>query len=273
MLYINGKSLHERGECYFNNKSLSTVYFNGVKVWEKFSGYYLFLENAGNIASFTGAGKYDKGAKAKITLTVDSKLYKSRDGSYFYANATTASTPNAKRWRYTYQYSTNNRNWTTIVSNSGANTISFNFTLTADTTIYLRAVQVSTQQYKYHDRYDAVYSTGSNSGSQVAYDVPKKDYKSGSAGSVIIFSNSTAADTMEITSTDASATAYHGGWTYIGSGNGFYITNGHARPITWEKSSRKAKTVYKYLDGEEVVVNDGNTFIQIQPINNETKIS
>ncbi len=53
----------------------------------------------------------------------------------------------------------------------------------------------------------------------------------------------------------------------IGSGEGYYITNGYAVPITWEKSSRRAQTIYKYKDGSEIVVNDGNTFIQIQPLN------
>lgn len=53
----------------------------------------------------------------------------------------------------------------------------------------------------------------------------------------------------------------------IGSGTGYFITNGYARPITWEKASRSDKTVYKYLDGEEIIVNDGNTFIQIEPMN------
>ena len=53
----------------------------------------------------------------------------------------------------------------------------------------------------------------------------------------------------------------------IGSGEGYYITDGYAVPITWEKSSRSAQTIYKYKDGSEIVVNDGNTFIQIQPLN------
>lgn len=52
----------------------------------------------------------------------------------------------------------------------------------------------------------------------------------------------------------------------IGTGSGYYITNGYARPITWEKTARNAKTIYRYLDGEEIKVNDGNTFIQIEPI-------
>ena len=51
----------------------------------------------------------------------------------------------------------------------------------------------------------------------------------------------------------------------VGSGKGYYITNGYAVPITWEKSSRSAKTVYKLEDGTTLKVNDGNTFIQIQP--------
>ena len=52
----------------------------------------------------------------------------------------------------------------------------------------------------------------------------------------------------------------------IGTGEGYYITLGYAIPITWEKSSRSSQTVYKYKDsGKEIKVNDGNTYIQIQP--------
>ena len=51
----------------------------------------------------------------------------------------------------------------------------------------------------------------------------------------------------------------------IGRGEGYFISEGYAVPITWEKSSRSAQTVYKYNDGTEIKVNDGNTWIQIQP--------
>ena len=51
----------------------------------------------------------------------------------------------------------------------------------------------------------------------------------------------------------------------IGSGTGWYISEGYAVPITWEKSSRSSKTIYKYTDGTEIKVNDGNTYIEIQP--------
>ena len=51
----------------------------------------------------------------------------------------------------------------------------------------------------------------------------------------------------------------------IGSGEGYYITNGYSIPIKWVKESRKSQTKYYYTDGKEIDVNDGNTFIQIQP--------
>ena len=51
----------------------------------------------------------------------------------------------------------------------------------------------------------------------------------------------------------------------IGSGTGYYISGGYAVPITWEKKSRSSQTKYYYENGEELLVNDGNTFIQIQP--------
>ena len=49
--------------------------------------------------------------------------------------------------------------------------------------------------------------------------------------------------------------------TVTGSGKGWYITNGYAREITWEKSSKTAQTVYKYTDGTELLLNDGNTYL------------
>lgn len=51
----------------------------------------------------------------------------------------------------------------------------------------------------------------------------------------------------------------------IGSGVGYYITDGYSIPIKWVKESRKSQTKYYYEDGKEIDVNDGNTFIQIQP--------
>jgi len=51
----------------------------------------------------------------------------------------------------------------------------------------------------------------------------------------------------------------------IGTFNGYYITNGKAVKIKCTKSSRTAKTVYRDLSGNEIEVNDGNTWINICP--------
>ena len=53
----------------------------------------------------------------------------------------------------------------------------------------------------------------------------------------------------------------------IGTLDGYYITNGKAIKITCEKTSRSSRTVYKDLEGNEIKVNDGNTYVQICPIN------
>lgn len=58
----------------------------------------------------------------------------------------------------------------------------------------------------------------------------------------------------------------------VGSGEGYFITDGYAIPITWSKASRSSQTVYKNMDGEEIKVNDGNTYIQITPPSEEVKI-
>lgn len=59
-----------------------------------------------------------------------------------------------------------------------------------------------------------------------------------------------------------------------GNGKGYYITNGYAVPITWSKSNRTSKTIYKYADGtvidgvdmsgKEICVSDGRTWIEVQ---------
>ena len=59
----------------------------------------------------------------------------------------------------------------------------------------------------------------------------------------------------------------------VGSGTGYYITDGYAVEINWKKSCRECQTEYTYLDGKEIDVNDGNTFIQIQPKGESLEIS
>ncbi len=61
--------------------------------------------------------------------------------------------------------------------------------------------------------------------------------------------------------------------TTVGSGTGYFISDGLAIPIKWTKSSRTAPTKYTLINGEELVVNDGNTYIQIQPVGQSLIIS
>lgn len=51
----------------------------------------------------------------------------------------------------------------------------------------------------------------------------------------------------------------------IGSGNGWYITCGKAVPITWTKKARSEQTQYLTEDGKPLVLNCGQTWIEIVP--------
>ncbi len=53
----------------------------------------------------------------------------------------------------------------------------------------------------------------------------------------------------------------------IGTFDGYYITNGKAIKIKCTKEDRNKQTVYKDLQGNIINVNDGNTFVNICPIN------
>lgn len=48
----------------------------------------------------------------------------------------------------------------------------------------------------------------------------------------------------------------------VGSGNGIYITNEEAIEITWVKKSEKERTKF-YIGNDELVLNPGNTWIQV----------
>ena len=60
----------------------------------------------------------------------------------------------------------------------------------------------------------------------------------------------------------------------IGTGEGYYISEGKAIPITWQKNDRASQTIYKIKEtNEDLVVNNGNTYIQIYPINQPMNIN
>ena len=58
----------------------------------------------------------------------------------------------------------------------------------------------------------------------------------------------------------------------IGTFDGYYITNGKAIKIQCVKESRDKQTVYKDMEGNEIQVNDGNTFVNICPTDAQVEI-
>ena len=59
----------------------------------------------------------------------------------------------------------------------------------------------------------------------------------------------------------------------VGKANGYYITNGYARRIMCNKESRTSKTKYTDDFGNEIEVNNGNTFINICPVDADVTIN
>lgn len=110
-----------------------------------------------------------------------------------------------------------------------------------------------TSSYKY-DEENKVYKRFVNGKEHKDY-VTKEQYT---------FKNIIAYDVENYTLNDSENKGRQG-INNVGSGEGYYITNGYVIKITWEKKSRESQTIYKYLNGEEIIVNDGNTFIQIYP--------
>lgn len=58
----------------------------------------------------------------------------------------------------------------------------------------------------------------------------------------------------------------------IGSGEGLYITNGRAMPITWSKNGYNIPTQFKDTEGNVLKLNKGKTSISIFPNNKEIQL-
>jgi hypothetical protein len=59
----------------------------------------------------------------------------------------------------------------------------------------------------------------------------------------------------------------------VGSGDGYYITQGKRIPITWKKESKSEFTNYYTADGQPLNVNPGKTWISIFPDNNKKGVT
>ena len=58
----------------------------------------------------------------------------------------------------------------------------------------------------------------------------------------------------------------------IGTFDGYYVTNGKAIKIQCIKNARDEKTIYQDMEGNEIKVNDGNTFVNICPTDADVEI-
>ena len=61
-------------------------------------------------------------------------------------------------------------------------------------------------------------------------------------------------------------------YNVIGSGSGYYITNGKAVPITWSKGSETGMTHFYGADGQEISINRGKTYIGLVPSDSWDKV-
>lgn len=57
-----------------------------------------------------------------------------------------------------------------------------------------------------------------------------------------------------------------------GTGTGYYLTNGKVIDITWSKKDINSKTYLYDLEGKEIILNDGLTFMQVVPTGNSVNI-
>ncbi len=55
--------------------------------------------------------------------------------------------------------------------------------------------------------------------------------------------------------------------TFVGNGDGYYMTNGKCVPITWKKITRNSTYTLYDSDGYELLLNPGKTYIAIVPMN------
>ena len=62
-------------------------------------------------------------------------------------------------------------------------------------------------------------------------------------------------------------------YNVIGSGDGYYLTNGKMVPITWKKGSETGMTHFYGADGNEITINKGKTYIGLIPSDSWTKLT
>ena len=109
-----------------------------------------------------------------------------------------------------------------------------------------------------HNQSKLVYNAGTRTYDYYDYGTIHQDAED---GQVLTFKN-VILQNVSFTQLDA-----NGYLTYnvIGSGSGYYITNGQAIPITWSKGSETGMTHYYNAAGAEISINRGKTYIGLLP--------
>lgn len=137
--------------------------------------------------------------------------------------------------------------------------------------------------FSYHDEFivpdgtDATdvfiqFSSGNDSTCGYIYDENEKVYLRSRIGKVHIDRNTeeqiktTNIIVLKISSPLIEGDAYgRRNLLNIGKGEGYYITGGKAIPIEWSKSARDAQTQYTTENGKPLVLNRGQTWIEVVP--------
>ncbi len=114
--------------------------------------------------------------------------------------------------------------------------------------------QLQTVKYKYNEE-KKVYERYARNQKQIDWDTKEMV----TAKNIII----TFCDNYTLTDKENKGRQ---GLKNIGTFDGYYITNGKAIKIKCIKEARDSKTKYQDLEGNEIKVNDGNTFVNICPI-------
>ncbi len=109
-----------------------------------------------------------------------------------------------------------------------------------------------------HNKSQLLYNAGTKTYDYYEYGSKHVD---GEDGKVATFKN------VILQNTTFTQLDQHGYLTYnvIGTGTGYFITNGKCSPITWTKTSDTGMTHYYETTGKEIQLNVGKTYIGIIP--------
>lgn len=133
-----------------------------------------------------------------------------------------------------------------------------------DLSKYTTAIKANDVSIKYSDYRTSIYKYDENNKKYLRY-------MNNTANTDLVTNEQYTAKNIIAYAVKYSSYTYQGYSAYqkidnIGTGEGYYISNGYAIAIIWQKDDESSKTVYKIKEtGEQLVVNDGNTYIQIYP--------